>query len=192
VRPAATDNVLTMAHLDDDGHAATKETRSRPSHHAWRHGWAAFGVTLLLYLGAAAGSSKACMDHFELDQVIGFILLSALLGGFIVPVLTLPALLIPARALRPPAAIATLCLFAIGLPAATLIFRPANIYTADFILFRLFIFGTIIISAVIGELYRRFTWMQRYGWLVGTIVALAIAVARFSSLPYGSPHNCTV
>jgi hypothetical protein len=39
------------------------------------------------------------MAHFDLGAVIGYILLVALLGAFVVPVLSLPALLIPARVL---------------------------------------------------------------------------------------------
>jgi hypothetical protein len=147
-------------------------------------GAAASIFTFIVLLGALAGNTRKCMPNLDWGIMLGQVEFEVLVGGFVLPIIVLPAFVVAWRIAPKRDLIGALVLL-------VYIGAIASFYGAWVHDWLAGVLNAVIlcIAGAIGFMYDRFWWMRRYGFIFGILIATVVGVATFASLPYGQA-NC--
>lgn len=123
-----------------------------------------------------------CMPSLDWGIFVGQMELRGIFGAVILPILVLPAFVVAWRILpkRDLFGAFVLLAYIVAISAYEAI-STRNVQSGAWTAACLFV------PAVVGALYSQFSWMRRFGVLVGIVAGSIVGAAIFATLPFG--HN---
>jgi hypothetical protein len=148
------------------------------------NGLAAAIVASMVLVGAVAGNTRPCMPSLSWNIIFGQLELTALLDGWVLPILVLPAFVVAWRIGPKRDLVGGFLLLAYI--AGVTSFQVAGLHDTKA---AFWVASALLMASAIGFLYYKFSWMRHFGVPIGIVAGTVAGVAIFASLPFGQ-DNC--